>query len=357
MLNGQLIFVEETMKKILLGAAAVLAFSAAAKAEICDGDDVTWIIPFGEGGGSDKWARFWAPLLSEQLGNTVVVENMSGAGSTKGANFFQNEVSWEDCTIFGSSGSTQFPYLLGDDRVEYEYRDWQVVLATPTGGVAYTTPELAADLGSASLSYGSQGATSLDLVPLLAFELLGYNVEPIFGLKGRSAGRAAFLAGETTIDYQTSSSYLSNIAPVVEAGDAVALFSWGAIDANGDLVRDPTFPDLPHFSEVLADISPEALESEAYAAWRAFFTAGFAAQKMVFLPCDAPAEDVAAVAEAFAAATMVEGFAEASAKRLGVYPQGLGDGAAALLDQALSVDATSLAWVKGWLNQSFGVEL
>lgn len=348
------------MKKFLMAAVAAASFglvAAPAHAELCDGDDVTWIIPFSEGGGSGKWARFWAPLVSEQLGQNVVVEYMPGAGSTMGANFFQNEVEGDGCTIFGSSGSTQFPYLLGDPRVEYEYRDWQVVLATPTGGVAYTTPELAGQLGSASLSYGSQGATSLDLVPLLAFELLGYNVDPIFGLKGRSAGRAAFLAGETTIDYQTSSSYLSNIAPVVAAGDAVALFSWGAVDANGDLVRDPTFPDLPHFSEVLAETNPAAMDSAAYAAWKAFFTAGFAAQKMVFLPGDASADDVATLAGAFAAATQVEGFGEASAARLGVYPQGLGDGASVLLNKALDVDAASLAWVKGWLKDSYGVEL
>ncbi len=181
------------MKKILMAAAAVVTFGAVsgtASAELCGGDDVTWIIPFSEGGGSGKWARFWAPQISDQLGQNVIVEYMPGAGSTMGANFFQNEVEGDGCTIFGSSGSTQFPYLLGDDRVEYEYRDWQVVIATPTGGVVYTTPEIAeGGLENASLSYGSQGATSLDLVPLLAFNLLGYNVEPIFGLKGRSAGR------------------------------------------------------------------------------------------------------------------------------------------------------------------------
>jgi len=337
------------MKKILMGAVAAASLGASANAEICGGETVTWIIPFGESGGSAKWSLFWAPLLSEQLGNEVVVEFMPGAGSTNGANFFANEVEWEDCTIFGSSGSTQFPYLLGDDRVDYDYRDWQVVLGTPTGGVAYTTPELADQLGTASLSYASQGATSLDLVPLLAFELAGFNVSPVFGYDGRGAGRAAFLGGETTIDYQTSSSYLSNIAPVVAAGDAVALFSWGSVDANGDIVRDPTFPDIPHFSEVLAEVNPAALDTPGYAAWKAFFTAGFAAQKMVFLPGDAPAEDVAAVAAAFQAATEVEGFGEASAKRLGVYPQGIGEGAEVLLNAALDVDQASIDWVQEWL--------
>jgi len=349
------------MKKLLMAAVAAVSFGAVsgtAYAAPCDGEDITWIIPFSEGGGSGKWARFWAPLVSEQLGQNVIVEYMPGAGSTLGANHFQNEVEGDGCTIFGSSGSTQFPYLLGDDRVEYEYRDWQVMIATPTGGVVYTTPELAAGgLENASLSYGSQGATSLDLVPLLAFELLGYNVEPIFGLKGRSAGRAAFLAGETTIDYQTSSAYISNIAPVVEAGEAVALMSWGAVDANGDIVRDPTFPDLPHFTEVLAEANPAALDTPAYAAWKAFFTAGFAAQKMVFLPGDASAEDVATITAAFKAATMVDGFGEASAKRLGVYPQGIGEGAKVLLEKALDVDDASLAFVKGWLKDAYGVEL
>ena len=337
------------MKRILLGATAALALGASAQAEICDGADVTWIIPFSETGGSAKWALFWAPLLSEQLGNKVNVEFMSGAGSTKGANYFQNEVTWDDCTLFGSSGSTQFPYLLGDARVDYEYRDWQVVLATPTGGVAYTTPDLMDSVGSEALSYASQGATSLDLVPLLAFELLGYDVSPIFGYGGRGDGRAAFFAGETNIDYQTTSSYLSKIDPEVEAGNATPLFSWGAVDGDGQIVRDPTFPDLPHFSEVLADANPDALDTAGYAAWKAFFTAGFASQKMVFLPEDAPADAVAAVAAAFQAATEVDGFAEASASRLGVYPQGIGDGAQVLLEKALEVDAASLDWVKDWL--------
>ena len=26
--------------------------------------------------------------------------------------------------------------------------------------------------------------------------------------------------------------------------------TWGALDDSGNLVRDPTFPDLPHFAEV-----------------------------------------------------------------------------------------------------------
>ena len=58
-----------------------------------------------------------------------------GAGSTAGANWFQEQTNGDGTVIFGTSGSTQFPYLLGDPRVRYEYKDWKVVLSSGTGGV------------------------------------------------------------------------------------------------------------------------------------------------------------------------------------------------------------------------------
>ena len=45
------------MKKLFTAAIAALSFGAVAgtaAAAPCDGDDITWIIPFSEGGGSGK---------------------------------------------------------------------------------------------------------------------------------------------------------------------------------------------------------------------------------------------------------------------------------------------------------------
>ena len=61
----------------------------------------------------------------------------------------------------------------------------------------------------------------LDLVPLLAWSMLGMNVDPIFGIKGRADGRLMFEQGYVNIDYQTSSSFLAKVTPLVEKGDAV----------------------------------------------------------------------------------------------------------------------------------------
>lgn len=331
------------------------------------GKTVEWIIPFSETGGSAKWANFYAPLLSEALPGkpTVVVKFMPGAGSTKGANWFQEQRYEDGTTIFGSSGSTQFPYLLGDPRVRYEYNDWNVVLASGTGGVAYLPPDLASKMNGMDASalkdtdfiYGSQGATRLDLVPLLAWEMLGLKVEPVFGIKGRGDGRLMFERGEANIDYQTSSSYLKGVTPLVEAGTAVPMMSWGALGADGNIVRDPTFPDMPTFKEV-CDATPGCETSgEKWDAWKAFFVAGFPAQKMVFLPQGASPDAMATYTKAFDAIKARGDFAEISAARLGKYPQMTSKAAQKAKSDATTVPAEAKTFVTNWLQERYGVSL
>ncbi len=358
--------------KTALGAVAMAAAAAIpANAEGIDltGKTVEFVIPFSESGGSAKWANFYAPLLSEALpGNpTVAVKFMPGAGSTKGANWFQ-EQTWEDTQgtlIFGSSGSTQFPYLLNDPRVKYEYGDWNVVLASGTGGVAFLPPDIAARLEGLDASaladeefiWGSQGATRLDLVPLLAWEMLGMSVEPVFGIKGRGDGRLMFERGEANIDYQTSAAYLKSVVPLVEEGKAVPWMTWGALGEDGSIVRDPTFPDIPTFKEVCEATPACSTEGDTWSAWKAFMIAVFPAQKMVFLPKGAPQSAIDAYTDAFNAVLARDDFGEISRARLGIYPQMTGEMATATLKLGTEVNDEAKAFVRNWLKDRYGVEL
>ena len=202
--------------------------------------------------------NFCAPLLSKALlGNpTIVVQYKPGAGSTKGANWFQEQDVSAGTVIFGTSGSTQFPYLLDDLCVRYEYIDWQVMLASGVSGVTYLPPDIAErfdgdakDLGDIDFIRGSQGATRLDRVANLAWKMLGMNVEPMFSIEGRGDGRLMFERGEANIDYQTSPAYLKSVVPMVEEGLAVPMMTWGGLDDAGEIIRDPNFPDIPTFKE------------------------------------------------------------------------------------------------------------
>lgn len=352
------------------GAAAVMGTSAWAGGHggvDFSGKTIEFVIPFSESGGSARWANFYAPLLSEAMpGNpTVVVRYRPGAGSTAGANWFQEQETNDGTLIFGTSGSTQFPYLLGDPRVRYEYNDWQVVLASGVGGVAYLAPDLASQmdgldatpLQSTDFIWGSQGATRLDLVANLAWKMLGMTVDPVFGIEGRGDGRLMFERGEANIDYQTSPAYLRSVVPMVEEGLAVPMMTWGALDDDGNIVRDPTFPDIPTFKEVCEATPACSTEGDAWEAWKAFFIAGFPAQKMIFLPGSADADVVATYTKALQDIHARDDFAELSAKTLGIYPQmteGAADKAKSL---ATDVPDSAKAFVVSWLEEAYGVSL
>ena len=359
--------ISKSARRTAIGLAAAAALTLPAQAQVdLSGETVEWVIPFSETGGSARWANFFAPLLSEELpGNpTVVVRFMPGAGSTKGANWFQEQEHDDGTLLFGTSGSTQFPYLLNDPRVRYEYKDWIPVMASGTGGVAYLNAEDGARFdGSANalkdetFIYGSQGATRLDLVPLLAWEMLGMSVEPVFGIQGRGDGRLMFERGEATIDYQTSAAYLSGSMPLVEAGTAVPMMSWGALDESGNIVRDPTFPDIPTFKEVCEATDGCETSGEAWDAWKAFFISGFPVQKLAFLPQGTPQDVVDTYAAAFDAVRSRDDFATLAARQVGQYPVFVGDGANNALDSAISVPDGAKTFVIDWLREAYGVQL
>ncbi len=359
-------FTRRRIRVRVLAAAALAIAVGTAQAADFSGKTIEWIIPFKEGGGSDTWARFNAPFFSRYLPGhpTVIVKNVPGGGSTTGANQFAARARPDGLTLLGTSGSTQFPYLLGDPRVRYEYQDWRIVMATPTGGVVYVAPSLgvgsaaqASQLQGKRLVYASEGATSLDLVPLLAFRLLGLDVQHVFGFKGRGAGRLAFERGEATIDYQTSPAYLSNVVPLVKEGKAVPLFSWGILDEQGNVVRDPTFPDLPSFPEAYQLATGRPPSGEAYDAYLAFFISGFAAQKMAFLPHGTPDD----IVDAFRAAVRhMKDDPDYNAKKsqvLGDYEQVTGEAADALFKKATTVPDTAKKDVVEMLTTDYHVTL
>ena len=74
------------MKRICatLALAAALAIPATAPAQQYPSKPIRLIVPFAPGGGVDFIARLIGPRLGEALGQTIVVENRPGAGSSIG---------------------------------------------------------------------------------------------------------------------------------------------------------------------------------------------------------------------------------------------------------------------------------
>ena len=64
----------------LLAATATGMAVATASAQSFPSRPMTLVVPFGVGSGSDLVARILGARMSELLGQTVVIENVSGAG-------------------------------------------------------------------------------------------------------------------------------------------------------------------------------------------------------------------------------------------------------------------------------------
>ena len=351
--------------KSCLAAAALAAAGAPASAFDLAGKTVSIIVPFPVGGGVDLWARFNAPLLAKHLPGkpTVIVRNVPGGGSTAGANLFTQTAKPDGLTLLASSASTQFPYLLGDKRVKYEYKDWRVVLAGPTGGVAYVTTKTGAKsikdfakLKGTQFYYASSGPTALELTSILAFRLLDIDVKHVFGIVGRAEALLGFERGEFTLDSQTTSAYLRRSDGLVKKGDAAPLFSWGVLDKSGELARDPNFPDIPHIQEAYEIVhgkKPSGIEWEAF---KAFLISGFPAQKLLVLPKGTPDDVLEAYRSAARQLLTDPYYKENRDKIIGEYEQVTDAEADKLYKDSTNISPEAREWVREYLRKTHNVQ-
>jgi hypothetical protein len=191
------------------------------------------------------------------------------------------------------------------------------------------------------------------MVPALAFELLGLDVQIVFGMPGRGAGRMAFERNETPIDYQTSSAFISQVMPLVRQNRAVPLFSWGALNAEGEIVRDPVFPDLPHFVEFAERATGSKPSGPAFTAWKTLFVAGFAAQKFVVVPKATPAGIQETFRAAFRATLADAEYKDKRGPIIGDYDEVTDEACARAYAAATTIDAETRTWVRDWLKRRF----
>jgi tripartite-type tricarboxylate transporter receptor subunit TctC len=75
---------EDVMRRAILAALAVLAFTGAAVAENYPSHPITVIVPFSAGGPTDAMMRILAERMKLPLGETILIENVTGAGGSLG---------------------------------------------------------------------------------------------------------------------------------------------------------------------------------------------------------------------------------------------------------------------------------
>ena len=141
----------------------------------------------------DRWAALLAPVLARSFpAGTVVGREAAGAADgVTGANQFETRTSPDGGTALLLPGAATQAWLVGDPRAQFDATRWVIALASVTPVVLASRIPLARIRPGARVRVAAAGPAGHDLPGLLAVELLGAEVVPVFG-----AGLDAVLRGE-----------------------------------------------------------------------------------------------------------------------------------------------------------------
>ena len=220
------------------------AFAAPAPSPF-EGKTVRIIVGYSAGGGYDLYAR----AISRYLGNhipgkpTVIVENMTGAGSLIAANYLYKAAKPDGLTIGHFNGSLFFNQLLGQPGVEFDARKFvylgaavkegMVCVFTKKSGITSAEKWMAAKtpVKMGGLGLGVNTDNNIRLIK----SVLGFPTQLVSGYKGSADIRLAMDQGEIAGSSPTWISFRTSEGKALASGEFVVVLQ---------SVPEP-FPDLP----------------------------------------------------------------------------------------------------------------
>jgi tripartite-type tricarboxylate transporter receptor subunit TctC len=352
--------------------ACAVFFGAAASPALAQkvdfaGKRIEITVPSREGGGNDVYARAFAPFLEKHLPGkpTVIVRNVPGAGTIAGANHFQTRAKPDGLDVISVTSSTVSNYTLKDPRVRYKLETWIPIILSPQGSVFYASPSLGVKgpqdlpkLKGKKLVYGGNSPTSADLRVILSLGLLG--ILPTTHVWGNERGpaRLAFERGELNVNYDTAPAFLQNAKGLVREGKAIPMFTLGVVDKNGNIIRDPNFPELPSFAEAYAMMNGGKKPSgAAFEAWKNLIQIGTMANKFLALPAGTPKNIVEVYRTAVRDTLKDPEFAQHAGEIVGGYDQVIGEDAIPVIREATTMSPEAWNWLDAWLQKNYDLSL
>ena len=234
---------------VLAASAAVLGARSAGAQDKYPSKPIRIVIPFPPGGGADAVARPLAPLLTEALGQPIVIDNRGGANGNIGAEIVAKAPPDGYTLLLANSSLTisrgLYTRLPFDALVDFTPISLigvtPSVLATHPAVPARTVREFVglAKARPGELSYGSSGiGSTMHLGAALLQSMAGLDTVHV-PYKGGGAAIADALSGQTDFIFVNPVAVLAQI----KAGKLNAL----AVTSKKRLA---ILPDVPTFEEV-----------------------------------------------------------------------------------------------------------
>ncbi|MGB6103418.1 MAG: tripartite tricarboxylate transporter substrate binding protein [Pusillimonas sp.] len=245
----------------LLGLAVLPALMLASTSALAKYPEkpIRLIVPYAPGGSSDIVGRQLATFLSNEIGATVVVENISGGGGATGVQRAAQAVGDGYTLLLGANSELLINKLLRPELPYDAARDFKPLASVGTGSIVIVgKPSLDASSmasviemakeGQDGLSYGTSGVGTIQH---LVGEIIRLRTSaPLTHVAYRGAGPLVSDLAGGHVDLGIAT--LASVSKLIDAGKVQAY----AISAGE---RTPFAPDIPAISEVpeLANITIE----------------------------------------------------------------------------------------------------
>jgi hypothetical protein len=256
-------------KALAIGLAAVagLTFSGAAgAADYYQGKTISFIVGYSPGGSTDTTWRTIARYIGKHIPGhpDIIVKNMPGAGGSKATNFVFEKARPDGLTLL-SNPWDPLGALMGAPGLRADYTKFEFIGGIPETITCYVgTGALKNrdDIGKIKTLRlgGLRPSSRLDILGRLSLGLLGVDVKYVPGYRGGAKRKAAVLAGEIDVSTTGITEYRTAIEPgPMKDGQVIGLYYHPSVDANGNIVKDPSFtklPDFPSFYEKVKGSPP-----------------------------------------------------------------------------------------------------
>lgn len=353
------------LKSLFIFGITALCLGVPAAAQDLTLSRINVTVPFGEGGGSDTIVRALQPYLREALPNnpTILIRNEPGGGGIPSTNRFVQTAADDGSALISLSSSIFIANVLGNPQIQFTLEDFIPVFVAPLGPVIYVSPSTGATgpgdiagIGDTRLRFGGGRQDSADALTVMQLDLLGLDVQAIWGLE-RGAGRIGFERGEFTVDHQTTVAFNASVQPLVDAGTAIPLMTTGVIMPDGSIARDPHYPELPTFYELYEQVHGAPISGPEAEAYMALTRAAISGGKTIALPAGVSQEVVDAYARAFSQIVDASDFRTVNQATLGVYPLFTGSDAQAVFRTDLDLSDEAYAWLQDWFQTRLNFQI
>ena len=227
---------------------ALIAALSASAAAFGQGRPVTIVVPYPPGGLIDIVARIIQPQMQTQLGQTVLVENKSGAGGNVGAEWVAKATPDGHTLLLANPSLGISPAMYA--RLGYSsLKDFAYVgIYGTVPNVLVVNPRLPANVPEfiayvrqhpGKLNYGSPGYGTSPQMSTELFKAMTNTFIVHIPFRGSGPAQAAMLSGEIDLMFDNLPPQL----PHIKSGKVRAL-------AVTSLKRSTALPDVPTLDEV-----------------------------------------------------------------------------------------------------------